>query len=123
MHAFFRDARPPSGLGTRGQALILMAALVASTAPARAGTLVSMNFTNFGTVQIDLFDDLVSTTVNNFVQNYVSQGKYTNTMIHRVDTGLGVIQGGGYAAADGAAIATSAPIPLQYSRAHTRGTI
>ncbi|HTM54929.1 MAG TPA: peptidylprolyl isomerase [Pirellulales bacterium] len=89
---------------------------------ARAGTLVNFNFTNFGSVQVDLFDDLVGTTVNNFLQNYVTTGLYNNSMVHRVDTGLGVIQGGGFTSA-AAAIATSPAVPLQYNRANTRGTL
>ncbi|HTM54930.1 MAG TPA: peptidylprolyl isomerase [Pirellulales bacterium] len=89
---------------------------------ARAGTLVNFNFTNFGSVQVDLFDDLVGTTVNNFLQNYVTTGAYSGTMIHR-SVPNAIIQGGGYTAATGQAIATAAAIPLQYSRANTRGTI
>jgi peptidyl-prolyl cis-trans isomerase A (cyclophilin A) len=96
--------------------------LLFATPSVLGGTLVQMNYANFGSVQIDLFDDLVPTTVNNFLQNYVATGKYTNSMVHRVDTGLGVIQGGGFQA-DSNAIATNAPIPLQYSRANTRGTL
>ncbi len=81
-----------------------------------------MNFANFGTVQVDLFDDLVSTTVNNFLTNYVATGRYSNTMIHRSVSNF-VIQGGGFEADDGAAIATNPPIALDYIRANTRGTI
>jgi cyclophilin family peptidyl-prolyl cis-trans isomerase len=89
---------------------------------ASAGTLVSFNFTNFGSVQVDLFDDLVPTTVNNFVQNYVSTGRYANSMIHRSVPNF-VIQGGGFEATHGASIPLSPAIPLEYNRANTRGTI
>src|SRR4029079_7270869 len=89
---------------------------------ARAGTLVNFNFTNVCSLQVDLFDDLVGTTVNNFLQNYVTTGAYSGTMIHR-SVPNAIIQGGGYTAATGQAIATAAAIPLQYSRANTRGTI
>src|SRR5436190_21659384 len=61
-----------------------------------AGTLVQMNYANFGSVQIDLFDDLTPVSVDNFLNRYVATGRYTDTMIHRVDVGLGVIQGGGF---------------------------
>jgi peptidyl-prolyl cis-trans isomerase A (cyclophilin A) len=101
---------------------LLLLCFAVFAARAQASTLVSLNFTNFGSVQLDLFDDLVPTTVNNFVQNYVATGLYNDSMIHRVDTGLGVIQGGGFTSA-GAAIATSPPIALEYNRANTRGTI
>jgi peptidyl-prolyl cis-trans isomerase A (cyclophilin A) len=103
---------------------LLCAVLATLALPARAGTLVNFNFTNFGSVQVDLFDDLTPGTVTNFVQHYLTPGRYNDSMIHRVDTGLGVIQGGGFTS-QAQAIATSADplIPLEYSRANTRGTI
>jgi cyclophilin family peptidyl-prolyl cis-trans isomerase len=108
---------------TRPRSVALSAvAISALLAPsARAGTLVNFNFTNFGNVQIDLFDDLVPTTVNNFVQNYVTIGSYDNSMVHRLVPGH-VIQGGGFQA-NTAPIATQSAIPLEYARANTRGTI
>jgi peptidyl-prolyl cis-trans isomerase A (cyclophilin A) len=98
--------------------------VVFTSQSALAGTLVQMNYANFGSVQIDLFDDLSPISVNNFVTRYVATGRYTDTMIHRVDVGLGVIQGGGFTK-DAAAVATAADpmIALEYSRANTRGTI
>ena len=100
----------------------LLAVLTAQSA--LAGTLVQMNYTNFGSVQIDLFDDLSPISVDNFLTRYVSTGRYTDTMIHRVDVGLGVIQGGGFTK-NATAVATAADpmIALEYSRANTRGTI
>ena len=91
---------------------------------ALGGTLVQMNYAGLGSVQIDLFDDLSPLSVNNFVTRYVATGRYNDTMIHRVDTGLGVIQGGGFMKS-GAAVVTAADptINLEYSRANTRGTI
>ena len=92
---------------------------------ASAGTLVTLNFANpslaLGPVQIDLFDDLTPASVANFLQ-YVNGSVYNNTIIHRVDTGLGVIQGGGFDT-KGQSIATFAPVVNEYSRANTRGTI
>jgi peptidyl-prolyl cis-trans isomerase A (cyclophilin A) len=131
MAAFSRDfGRPGRYFDARragGQrcalAVALLVLLCARGAP--AGTLVQMNYANFGSVQIDLFDDLSPISVNNFVSRYVATGRYADTMIHRVDTGLGVIQGGGFAASNAAAVATAADpmITLEYSRANTRGTI
>jgi cyclophilin family peptidyl-prolyl cis-trans isomerase len=128
MAAFFRDsqrvgfaqfARFARAIGFAAVVALLLAG--APTRAVHAGTLVSFNFTNFGSVQIDLFDDLVSTTVDNFVDNYVQTDRYDNSMIHRSVSNF-VIQGGGFHP-DGSAIPTSSPIPLQYSRANTRGTI
>ncbi len=87
---------------------------------AKAGTLVNFNFANFGTVQVDLFDDLTPVTVANFL-SYVNSGKYSDTVIHRSVPNF-VIQGGGFNT-QGTAITTSPPIALEYSRANTRGTI
>jgi peptidyl-prolyl cis-trans isomerase A (cyclophilin A) len=86
--------------------------------------------TQLGTIQIDLFDDLVGTTVDNFL-SYVNSGAYSNTVIHRstsiADSGLAVIQGGGFTHPSGAPlflpITTNDPINLQYNRANSRGTI
>ena len=88
-------------------------------------TLVELTFTNpslqLGTVDIDLFDNLAPLTVANFMQ-YVNASIYNNTIIHRVDTSAGVIQGGGFNTQAGG-ITTIAPIVDEYSRANTRGTI
>jgi peptidyl-prolyl cis-trans isomerase A (cyclophilin A) len=109
--------------------LILGLAAAATVRPASAGTLVSMN-TNRGTILIDLFDGLVPDTVNNFL-GYVNSNAYTNTLVHRstslADTGLAVIQGGGYTynAGTGAFVPIPKPttVDLQYNRANSRGTI
>jgi peptidyl-prolyl cis-trans isomerase A (cyclophilin A) len=92
--------------------------MVASPA-AQAGTLVTMS-TNFGTVKIDLFDDVVGNTVDNFL-NYVASGTYTDTIIHRAPKDF-VVQGGGIKT-DLSPVSTNAPIALQYKIANTRGTI
>lgn len=115
------DARRASGR-LCAAALALLAVFTAQSA--LAGTLVQMNYTNFGSVQIDLFDDLSPISVKNFLTVYASPGRYTDTMIHRVDVGLGVIQGGGFTK-NATAVTTAADtlIELEYSRANTRGTI
>ncbi len=104
--------------------LLVVLALGCAVHTARAeslGTLVEMNITGFGTVDVDLFDELTPTTVTNFLA-YVNSSSYDSTIIHRVDTGLGVIQGGGFDSS-GTGIMTNPSIPLEYNRANTRGTI
>lgn len=112
--------------------LALVACLLLGGLPRSfAGTLLNFN-TNMGTIQVDLFDDLMPGTVANFL-SYVNSSAFANTLVHRstslADTGLAVIQGGGYTATTGAGgvslvpIATDDPIALQYSRANSRGTI
>ena len=45
-------------------------------------------------------------------------------MIHRVDTGLGVVQGGGFTkTATAVATAADPQIPLEYSHPNVRGTL
>jgi cyclophilin family peptidyl-prolyl cis-trans isomerase len=104
-------------------ALILSAILAGFVVEARAGTIVNFEFKNFGSVQVELFNTEAPLTVANFL-NYVTAGRYNNTMIHRVDTSLGVVQGGGFKTS-AAAVATVADpmIPLEYSHPNARGTL
>jgi cyclophilin family peptidyl-prolyl cis-trans isomerase len=63
-------------------------------------------------------------SVANFV-DYVNRGAFTNSIIHRSDKSLGVIQGG-LAAIDATglvAIPTTTPVPLEYKLPNIRGTI
>lgn len=95
--------------------------LLCSSRNLQANTIVSFDFTNFGTVQVELFDSEAAVTVANFLA-YVTAGRYNDSMIHRVDTGLGVVQGGGFTKT-AAAIPTNAAIPLEYSHPNVRGTL
>jgi cyclophilin family peptidyl-prolyl cis-trans isomerase len=115
----------------RGLTVALVLCLLACVAPraADAGTLVNFN-TQLGTIQVDLFDDLVPETVDNFL-SYAGNSSYSNTVIHRstsiADSGLAVIQGGGFTYDSGSGlfvqIPSSDPIALQYNRDNTAGTI
>ena len=51
--------------------------------------------TNLGNFVIELDDELAPISVDNFLQ-YVDDGFYADTVFHRVDPALGVVQGGGY---------------------------
>ncbi|MBQ3425872.1 MAG: peptidylprolyl isomerase [Clostridia bacterium] len=53
-----------------------------------------ITFTDGKTVELELYPDIAPKTVANFI-NYVNQGFYDGTIIHRVVDGF-VIQGGGY---------------------------
>lgn len=50
--------------------------------------------TNFGTIDVHLFDKRTPITVSNFIK-YAKEGRYNNTLFHRVVPGF-MIQGGGY---------------------------
>src|SRR3954471_20185429 len=100
------------------------------------GTVVRMASTN-GNIDLMLYDAVKPVTVTNFL-GYVNRGDYNGTIIHRTttqeDTGLTVIQGGGYfqpGRTDGqqgfSHIPTQAAIPNEFStngvRSNVRGTI
>jgi peptidyl-prolyl cis-trans isomerase A (cyclophilin A) len=100
------------------------------------GSVVRLATTN-GNIDLMLYDAVKPVTVANFL-NYVNGGDYNETLVHRTttnaDTGLVVIQGGGYNAPgreDGATafshIAQDAQIPDELTtnglRSNVRGTI
>lgn len=58
-----------------------------------AATIVEFE-TSQGNFQINLYDESVPTTVNNFL-TYINENDYTNTLVHRSIEGF-VIQGGGF---------------------------
>lgn len=76
--------------------------------------------TNMGAFAVNLFDDEVPGTVDNFL-SYVTEGRLDGSIVHRKVNGF-VIQGGGYLA-DQSAIASLPPIPLETGRSNRRGTI
>jgi peptidyl-prolyl cis-trans isomerase A (cyclophilin A) len=103
-----------------GVALICSFVALTAARNAQAGTLVTFN-TNMGNFQVDLFDDVVGTTVQNFV-TLVNGGNYSNTIVHRSEASNFVIQGGGFNTSY-AAIPNNGNIALQYKMLNKRGTI
>ncbi|UCG33403.1 MAG: peptidylprolyl isomerase [Phycisphaerales bacterium] len=79
--------------------------------------------TTEGNFIVELNDELAPITVANFL-SYVEDDFYSGTMFHRVDTGLGIIQGGGFTK-DGTRKATNDPIVLEADNGlkNLRGTI
>jgi len=78
--------------------------------------------TTMGNYNLALRPDAAPVSVTNFL-NYVNGGRFVQTIVHRSDTGLGVIQGGGYALPSLGRIATDPPIVLEYALPNLRGTI
>lgn len=78
--------------------------------------------TSEGEFVVELYAANAPQTVANFLQ-YVQDGSYTNTLMHRVVRDF-VVQGGGYRY-DGTVIPTRAPIPLESGNglSNVRGTI
>ena len=79
--------------------------------------------TPFGEVEIELFDEDTPATVANFL-NYVNDGDYANSFIHRSVPGF-VEQGGGFSFIDGdvVAIPTDPPVINEPGISNLRGTI
>lgn len=87
--------------------------------------------TSLGIIQIELFDDETPLTVANFL-NYVTDGDYVNSIVHRSVPGF-VIQGGGFTySSDGPypvsvipviGIPADPPVVNEFNRSNTRGTI
>jgi peptidyl-prolyl cis-trans isomerase A (cyclophilin A) len=94
-----------------------IAASNASTAPHTVCMLTTQ-----GEVVVELYSQQAPQTVANFL-SYVTQGRYTNTLFHRVARNF-VDQGGGFKT-DYTPIATAAAIPLESNNglSNVRGTI
>lgn len=102
--------------------LPLLAGIYANSASAQVTDLVCME-TTYGDICFRLFPEDAPKTVANFMQ-YVNDGDFNGTVIHRVEKGF-VIQGGGYRFGDGTlnAIPKDAAITNEYKRPNVRGTI
>ena len=79
--------------------------------------------TPFGDVDIELFDEEAPQTVANFL-NYVNDGDYEDSFIHRSVPGF-VVQGGGYIFVDNSPvdIPTDPPVINEPGISNTRGTV
>jgi len=78
--------------------------------------------TNVGEFCMELFPEIAPITVENFL-NYVNNGQYDNTIIHRSVPNF-VIQGGGYTASSlGASIDKGDAIENEFSLSNLRGTV
>jgi peptidyl-prolyl cis-trans isomerase A (cyclophilin A) len=79
--------------------------------------------TPLGNIEIELFDDAAPGTVENFL-NYVNDGDYEDSFMHRSVPGF-VIQGGGFTFDAGQAfpIPADPPIENEFKLSNIRGTI
>ena len=76
--------------------------------------------TTVGNFDVDLFSDVAPNTVDNFL-NYVIDGDYDSTIVHRAIPGF-VIQGGGFST-NLTGINTDPPVANEFDRSNVRGTI
>jgi len=79
--------------------------------------------TPLGDIEIELFDEVAPGTVENFL-NYVNDGDYENSFVHRSVPGF-VIQGGGFNFEAGlqGTVPTDPPIQNEFNRSNVRGTV
>ena len=102
---------------------ILMLLTCTPTAGAGASTLVRFN-TSLGAIDVRLFDSATPASVQNFL-NYVADGDYTDSFIHRAPPGF-VIQGGGFNWPEGGGIGsvpTDPPVVNEPGLTNVRGTL
>ena len=83
--------------------------------------------TTSGSFNLEMLPAAAPQSVANFL-TYVNGSRYANTIVHRSDQNLGVIQGGGYfintaVPLNVLRITADPPITLEYNLPNTRGTI
>ncbi len=90
----------------------ILAAAIALLFPAPGSAGSQLRFeTVLGDIDVELFDTLRPVSVNNFL-NYVDDGDYTDSTVHRSVPGF-VIQGGGFFLDGGALVAIPTDPPFQ----------
>lgn len=101
----------------------LLFTLLLSSASAVVGATTVIMQTSLGDIKIELFDNDAPGTVQNFL-NYVNDGDYEDSFIHRSVPGF-VIQGGGFAHKNGNVVSVPAdsPITNEFNKLNLRGTI
>lgn len=80
--------------------------------------------TNYGVIDIELFESVAPTTVANF-KKYVMEGAYDQMFFHRLVTDF-VLQGGGYKFEDGLGkrdVVTRPPINNEFNRSNLERTV
>lgn len=108
--------------------LILALAAVRPAAADIVNPIVRFTFLGSYSMDVELFADQVPTTVQNFL-DYMDQGSYTDSFLHRSTTGnpvdIQIVQGGGYTVTQSGIgiITTGSSIALEAGIPNTRGTI
>lgn len=108
--------------------LLLALAAARPAAAEIVNPVVRFTFLGNYSMDVELFADQVPTTVQNFL-NYVDQGSYTDSFLHRSTTGnpldIQVVQGGGFTVTQSGIgmITTGSAIALEAGIPNTRGTI
>lgn len=103
--------------------LIMVSSPLALGQSTQTRTFVRME-TVLGDIDIELYNDITPLTVANFVENYVNEGKYNNSFIHRSVPDF-IIQGGGFKVRDNAIynVGQYPPVVNEFNLSNKRGTI
>lgn len=101
-------------------AALILANLLACAAIAEPRVLLE---TSMGDIEIDLHPDVAPGHVQNFL-NYVNDGDYNNSFIHRSVSGF-IIQGGGFSFNESLFnyVPTDPPIENEFALSNVRGTV
>jgi len=105
------------------KSVLVLAILLCTSFPAAAlGTIVSIT-TPLGTIRLEMLDGAAPQTVANFL-NYVNDGDYANSFIHRSVPGF-VIQGGGFTFSAGnlGNVPEDPPVVNEFNLSNVRGTV
>ena len=114
---------PFSHPGIRSFLFVVIPALFLVATPV---TVVATNVlieTPLGNIELELLEEDAPQTVANFL-NYIRNNRYDKAFMHRSINGF-IIQGGGYAYADGSAfdIPSYPPVVNEFKVSNTRGTV
>jgi cyclophilin family peptidyl-prolyl cis-trans isomerase len=104
--------------------LTLLATVLFSGMESRAETIVQFNTSLGLSFQVELFDSAAPLTVANFL-NYVNDGDFANSIIHRRAANF-VLQGGGFTLNNNdevVQIPTNAPVVNEFNQSNRSGTI
>ena len=113
-----------NALNFRASLKLVLLLTLASVAPRMSGATVVEFQTVMGNFEVNLYDNATPQTVANFL-NYVNNGAYTSSVIHRSVPGF-VVQGGGFSYGLGfppVAIPANPAVTNEPVFANVRGTI
>jgi peptidyl-prolyl cis-trans isomerase A (cyclophilin A) len=104
----------------RLQPLVMAILLSLSSVSVTNGATIVRFATSVGDFDVALYDDTAPNTVANFL-NYVNDGDYVDSIVHRSIPGF-IIQGGGYYS-DLSEVPADPPINNEFGASNVRGTI
>jgi cyclophilin family peptidyl-prolyl cis-trans isomerase len=101
-------------------AVVLFCIVVGKNGAAFATNTIVRYDTNFGMIDVELFDTAAPQTVDNFL-NYAATGRYQDVILHRLAPGF-VLQGGAFTSTFGI-MPTDPPVVNEPNHTNIRGTV